>query len=154
MSTPSGNLKTYTGGCHCRAIRYSVALDLSAEHPSATKCNCSICLKTNRIGLAVDDPERDFKLLSPASVDEVAEYRFNTGNTHHRFCSRCGIHCFVHGSYVLEGSEVRHFSINAVTLDPDQEGLDLRGFKIGYWDGKEENWNAGLADKPYPGGTY
>ncbi|KXX81269.1 Centromere protein V [Madurella mycetomatis] len=159
MSAATNNLKTYTGGCHCGAIRYSVALDLSGPNPEATKCNCSICLKTNRMGVKVTDPGKNFKLLAPASLDDMSDYCFNTKSTHHRFCNNCGVHCFLHGRFVLEDQEISYFGLNAVTLDPDQEGLDFRSFNVKYWDGKNwdgkpENLTTGTADKPYPGGTY
>jgi hypothetical protein len=144
----------YTGSCHCGAVRYSVALDLSNPSFEATKCNCSICLKTNRLGVRIPDPEQSFKLLSPASLDDVPAYRFATKQSQHRFCNKCGIHLLCHGEYEYEGQVHKIFSINAVTLDPDQEGLDLREWKVRFWDGKKENWNAGPAEKPYPGGSY
>lgn len=149
--TNPANLKTYTGGCHCGAIRYSAQLDLSAPHPDATKCNCSICLKVNRVGLSVEQPETRFKLVSPGSIDDVPEYRFGVKRQSYRFCNVCGVHCFSSGSYEYEGKVVDNFAINAVTLDQGQ-GVDFRAFKVGHWDGKTENWAAGLSDTAYPGG--
>jgi hypothetical protein len=43
--------------------------------------------------------------------------------------------------------------INVVTLDQDQD-VDLRKFKRMYWDGKENNWAAGLKEEPYLGGCF
>jgi hypothetical protein len=86
-------------------------------------------------------------------MSSVPLYQFAAKSQHHHFCDKCGIHVFGYGSYVWEGEEVKTFSINAVTLDPDQ-GVDFREFKIGYWDGKTGNWEAGMGEKPYPGGTY
>ena len=149
LSSEPGSLKTYTGGCHCGAVRYAVSVDLSQTR--ASKCNCSICLKTNRMSLEVK-PE-DFKLISPATLDAVPDYQYGSKSQHHHFCDKCGIHCFLHGSFVFEGQESKNFSINAVTLDPDQ-GFDLREFKVVYWDGKTQNWAAGPSEKPYPGGYY
>ncbi len=142
--------KTYQGGCHCSLIRYTVTLSLPSP-PEATKCNCSICLKTNRIELAVSDPDKNFKLLSPASMDSVPAYRFNAKKFRHCFCTTCGVHPFSFGSYEYEGQEVEMFCVNAATLDPDQ-GLDLREFKVRYWDGKTDGWEKGMRDEPYPGG--
>lgn len=141
--------KNFSGGCHCGYIRYTADIDLT--EPKASKCNCSICLKTNRLSLSVT-PEQ-FKLVSPSSFEDLADYTFGSKSQHHYFCKACGIHCVGKGSYVWEGKEVHNMSINAVTLDEDQ-GIDLRAFKVTYWDGRENNWGAGAQNEPYPGGCY
>ena len=51
-----------------------------------------------------------------------------------------------------EGEVVEFFSVNLVTLDQPQEGLDLSVFRIEYWDGRNDNWMAGKSDVPWPGG--
>lgn len=105
--------------------------------------------------MSVQVPQQDdnFRLLKPDSAEspELGDYTFGTGLNHHRFCKNCGVHCFTKGMYVYEGKEVHHFSINAVTLDQGQD-IDLRKFKITYWDGKEDNWTPG--DEPFLGGVY
>lgn len=145
----ASTIKPLTGGCHCGAIRYSVDLDLA--NLSAQKCNCSICHKTNRLPIPVD--RKNFKLTNPSSMDQVPQYQFGPKRQHSHFCTTCGVHCFSYGSYEFQGQTINNFSINAVTLDPDQ-GVDLRAIKVGHWDGKADNWAAGIAEKPYPGGYY
>lgn len=48
----------------------------------------------------------------------------------------------------------KFYSVNVLTLDQGTaEGeIELTRFKILYWDGREENWEAGPGEKPYPGG--
>lgn len=148
-------LKTYTGGCHCGFLRYSfLAADLATAKFS--KCNCSICHKINRLSLSI--PRSQLTVLSPTATesgttDEIPRYKFGSQQMENSFCGKCGIHCFSSGWYEWEGEKVESFSVNAVTLDPDQ-GVDFREVKIVYWDGKGDNWKAGTADRPYEGGCF
>jgi hypothetical protein len=141
--------KTFTGSCHCAAIRYTVRLALPTP-PIATRCNCTICLKTNYTGLQV--PPADFTLVSPASEADVRDYQWRSKDAHRFYCDNCGVHVFSRTKYEVGGQEVNGFGINIVTLDQPQEGLDLSRFEIRYWDGRGDNWMAGQKSAPYPGG--
>lgn len=79
--------QTYSGGCHCGAVRYEVDLDLSQ---GTLKCNCSICGKA-RAWLAFASPS-DFRLQRGA--DALGEYLFASKNINHQFCKTCGIKSF------------------------------------------------------------
>jgi hypothetical protein len=61
---------TYTGSCHCGAVRFQVVVD---KH-EVDDCNCSICKKKGFLHLIVP-PER-FTLLSGAEA--LTTYTFNT----------------------------------------------------------------------------
>ncbi|KAF2182944.1 hypothetical protein K469DRAFT_668928 [Zopfia rhizophila CBS 207.26] len=151
--TSSDNIKTYTGSCHCGFLRYSIDIDLA--EPKATKCNCSICLKLNILSLKIEPPST-LTLISPPTKDDplLGNYTHGSKSIHFYFCKTCGVSAFYEGKYVtLDGTEVYTLNVNAVTLDPDQ-GIDLRQFKVQYWDGKASNWAAGARDEPYPGGSY
>ena len=153
--------KTYAGSCHCGHIKYTVALALS-DPPTAGRCNCTICLKTGFTSVRVATPS-DFQLLSPSSAtldsnDEVGDYQFRSQDVHKYFCKKCGVQVFSKGKYVFEGTEVNFFTVNILTLDQPQpvgsegEGLDLSMFKIKYADGRNDNWQGGTKDVPWPGG--
>jgi hypothetical protein len=141
--------KSFTGSCHCGFIKYKVAL-LFTDTPTASRCNCTICLKQGFTSLRVSS--KDFTLLSPQSVSEIKDYQITSKDVHKYFCDKCGIHVYSEGKYESEGAVHEFFTINILTLDQPQEGLDLNEFKIQYWDGRNDNWYGGMKDVPWPGG--
>lgn len=98
--------KTYEGGCHCRAVRYEVELDL--EQP-VMECNCSHCQAKGFLLQFV--PADTFTLISGEEV--LTEYRFNTHKIAHRSCSRCAVQCFGQGE--KDGKPM--YAINVRTID-------------------------------------
>lgn len=81
--------RTYTGGCHCGAVRYEVTADLA----QVAECNCSICQKRGALWTFVKD--RDFRLLSDGG--SLADYQFGRRTIHHLFCPTCGVGAFSRG---------------------------------------------------------
>ena len=96
---------TARGGCHCGAVRFTVAFDTP---PVLLDCNCSICARTGFLHLIVG--AADFTLL--AGAEALGDYRFATGTARHLFCRTCGIK-----SYYVPRSHPDGFSINWRALD-------------------------------------
>jgi len=74
----SGEL-TYTGGCHCQAVRFE------CQAPSVLECwdcNCSICRMKQNTHFMV--PEEKFTLQQ--GEGKLTTYTFNTGVAKHTFC--------------------------------------------------------------------
>lgn len=113
--------KTYTGGCHCGAVRYEVRMKLEG----AITCNCSICSKTGTMLAFV--PASDFELKSGA--DALTDYQFGRKNIHHLFCSRCGIRSFARAK-MPNGTPMA--AINVRCLD----GVDLAQVPLQPFDGR------------------
>ena len=146
------------------------------------KCNCTTCHKTGMLHLRVPNAPEDFALLSPTDpLKELSDYTCFQGQVHWLFCPTCGVRCFcfggkgetaeteIDGKKVtvwrpskedgwVEGKNGSYLLINALSLDPLQEGLDLREWaenkKIMYLQVLDLEKFAKTYDKPYLGGTY
>jgi len=117
----------HRGGCHCGAVRYTVA---APARITAQRCNCSICARTGFLHLIV--PAAAFTLESGA--DRLTEYTFNSGVARHRFCRVCGVK-----SFYVPRSNPDGYSINVHCLDPGT----LAEVTIEDFDGR--NWEANAA---------
>ena len=108
-------LKTYSGSCHCGAVRFQADIDLAQP---TYRCNCSVC-RRNRFWPAIVAPER-FRLL--AGADALADYQIHTHTAHHHFCKVCGIYPF-HRKRVTPD----YYGINVYCLDGfDPAGIPIR----------------------------
>lgn len=96
----------HRGGCHCGRVRFEVDAPGRIE---ALDCNCSICRMSGFLHLIV--PASRFRLL--AGVDDLREYRFNTGAARHLFCAHCGIK-----SFYVPRSNPDGIDVNVRCLDP------------------------------------
>ena len=116
--------KTYTGHCHCGAVRYTATTNLS----SMGDCNCSRC---RRLGWVMQSlPAADFKLES--GEDNLSLFHFNTETIDHLFCKTCGIESFARGT---DGKGTETVMINVNCLD----GVPLVDRSaVKHWDGA--NW--------------
>lgn len=79
---------TYSGSCHCGAVRFEV--EVGASTVEMTTCNCTLCRKKNALMIQV--PDTQLRLIS--GEDQLATYVWNTGVARHHFCRTCGIYTF------------------------------------------------------------
>ena len=114
------------GGCHCRAVRFSV--ELPDPPVAALDCNCSVCVMTGFLHVMV--PHDNFELLT--GREALASYRFGTGTAEHIFCRICGVK-----SFYQPRSHPDAWSVNANCLD---QAIDL---EVEQFDGR--NWELAKA---------
>jgi len=112
--------QTYTGGCHCGAVRFSASADLGA----VIECNCSHC---SRKGLLLTFTPRDQFTLEKGG-GSLTEYRFNKRVIAHQFCKVCGVQPF---AFAKDPKGVDTAAINVRCVD----GVDLATLKRTPYDG-------------------
>lgn len=124
----------HKGSCHCGAVHFEVLVDAT----SGTRCNCTVCTKTYVTGAR--GTLGSLKVLK--GHDDVSGYQ--TGHATRHFCKRCGIHLWGDGHVAEIGGDFLSVNLNAL------DDIDLGEVKIGYYDGRHDNWHAGLRDAPWP----
>jgi hypothetical protein len=117
---------TYSGGCHCGAVRFEIDAPAQLD---VLDCNCSICRRSGHLHLIV--PRSHFNLVDGA--DALTTYTFNSGIARHQFCRICGIKAFY-----IPRSNPDGVDVNARCLEPPPESLNVEPF-----DG--HNWEAHVA---------
>src|SRR5262245_36933514 len=110
-----GQTRTYSGGCHCGAVRFEAELDLSQP---VGKCNCSICTKVNQAGLIIKPSA--FRVTKGQA--ELSYYKLSLEPNHRAFCKHCGIQLYGAGHLAEIGGDF--CSVNVMTVD-GIEPLDL-----------------------------
>ena len=129
--------RTYQGSCHCGAARFEVTADLST---GGSRCNCSVCTKVAQTGGLVK-PEA-FKLLS--GEDALSFYEWGGRTARRYFCKTCGVSVFGRGSLPQLGGTYVSVFYNCL------DNVEVGDLKVGYFDGRHNNWMAGLRDRPWP----
>jgi hypothetical protein len=128
--------RTYSGSCHCGAVRFECEVDLKQL---TSKCNCSVCMKT-----------RFWKTIVKAGAlrllegeEALTDYQFGSNSIHHLFCSRCGVKPFGRGHMDELGGTF--FAINVACLD-DATPQDLAEAPVRYEDGRHDDWGSPPAE--------
>lgn len=127
MPATTAPLRTLSGGCHCRAVRFTVQVDPSTAR--VVWCNCSICTMKAYAHLIVPAGALRFE-TDPSAL---SEYRFGSRTARHLFCRSCGIH-----SVYVPRSHPDGHSVNVHCLDDADRAwaqeLPREGFDGRHWE--------------------
>ena len=136
------SLKTYSGGCHCGAVRFEADLDLAA---GSNRCNCSLCFKA-RAWFAFAKGAEHFRLL--AGADALSEYRWTPPERPepfltYAFCRHCGIRVFGRGEMPALGGTFH--AVHLTALD-DAAAEDLAQSPVQFVDGRHGHFDRAPED--------
>jgi len=139
-------LKTYSGSCHCGAVRFEADLDLAA---GSNRCNCSLCFKS-RAWFAFAKGAEHLRLLQGTGA--LREYRWTPpGRSEpfltYAFCSHCGIRLYARGDMPQMGGTFHAVHVTSLdtTLD-DATADELAASPLHYADGRHDHFNQPPAD--------
>jgi hypothetical protein len=126
----------HQGSCHCGAVTFEATFEL----PFGTRCNCTICTKTMYTG-AMCKPDA-FRLI--AGESELSGYAWGHKVATRYFCKHCGIQLFGKGSLEELGGDFVSINLNCI------DGIDVHALPLRHWDGRHDNWGAGMSEAPWP----
>jgi hypothetical protein len=132
----TNNVKKHLGSCHCGDVRFEVEIDATR----GGRCNCSICHRL--AGTTGMVKPAAFKLLTDEAKLTMYEWGGKTGQRY--FCARCGVTCFGKGYLEQVGGAYVSVFLNCL------EEVDVNAINVGYWDGRHNNWQAGMRSAPWP----
>ena len=135
----SDTIKTHKGSCHCGAVKFEVDIPVN-EASQGTRCNCSACTKFST--LAKGTKPDALRLI--AGEEHLSTYEWGAKIGKRYFCKHCGVHCFMRGHLAEMGGDFASVNMNA--LDDVDPGL----VRVTYWDGRHNNWEAGMRNEPWP----
>lgn len=129
-------LKTYSGSCHCGAVRYRAEFDLSA---GTKKCNCSICTKARAWFAFV--PADHFHLTE--GEEALTDYQWTPPGVsrprlRYQFCGKCGVRIAAQGDVEALGGPF--YAVAVASLD-DADPDELAAAPIRYVDGRHDHFD-------------
>ena len=130
------SIKTYSGSCHCGAVRFQAELDFAQ---GTFKCNCSSCTKArswlivapaSRFRLVKGEASQaDYQWTPPGRVKPMAQFHF---------CKQCGIRTPALGELAEMGGAFYAVQVSLLDdLDPDE----LAAAPIRYVDGRHDRFD-------------
>ncbi len=129
------SVETYSGSCHCGAVRFEADLDLA---DGSNRCNCSYCAKVRAWFAFAKGPGR-FRLLDGTGASEYRWTPPGASEPHltYTFCKICGVRAFARGELASLGGEFHAISVPTLALSPDQ----LASLPVHYVNGRDGRYD-------------
>jgi hypothetical protein len=134
-------LKTYSGSCHCGAVRFEADVDLAQ---GTVKCNCSSCIKARSWLIIV--PAGQFRLRSDSDAQGTYQWTppsHAAPTVQFHFCKTCGIRTPGRGDLASLGGVFHAVQVQLL------ENVDLDELvmaPIRYLDGRNDRFDQSPAD--------
>lgn len=136
--------KTFTGSCHCAAIRFECDVDLAS---GTRRCNCSFCTKARF--WKVFAMKGEFRLLQGEgflTAYQAGSSEWPKGHVHHYFCKKCGMRPFSKGFLEMAPFNGEFHAVNIACLDSATDE-ELAEAPIQYEDGRDGKWESAPKEK-------
>jgi hypothetical protein len=129
------SVQTYTGSCHCGAIRFEADLDLGE---GSNRCNCSYCAKARAWFAFAKGPTR-FRLLDGGGVSEYRWIPPGDAESHltFTFCRSCGVRTYAKGELEALGGTFHAISVPALDLTDEVRAA----IPVKYINGRERKYD-------------
>jgi hypothetical protein len=129
-------MKTYSGSCHCGAVRFQAELDFAQ---GTVKCNCTSCVKAR--SWLILAPAARFRLVK--GEERQAEYQWTPPErpmptVKYHFCKSCGIR--TPGLGELEAMGGAFYAVQVSLLD-DLDREELAAAPVRYVDGRHDRFD-------------
>ena len=109
-------MTTYTGSCHCGAIRIALTSQKKPEEMRVGRCGCSFCRRHG--ARTMGDPAGSVEFRCQPGA--LSRYRFGLGITDYLLCAHCG--AYVGAVMPDEGGAIGIVNVNSLdirdTFDP------------------------------------
>jgi len=111
-------VETYTGSCHCGAIRFEADIDLAE---GSNRCNCSYCAKV-RVWFAFAKGAERLRVLDGSGASEYRWIPPGHSESHltFTFCRTCGVRTFARGELESLGGTFHAVHVPTLDLSPEQ----------------------------------
>ena len=121
-------MTTYSGSCHCGAVRINFASDKKPEEMRVGRCGCSFCRRHGARTLGDPAGSVEFR----AAPHDLIRYRFGLGITDYLLCARCGT--YVGATMPDDGGTIGIVNVNSLDV---RDAFDAAP-PLHHYDGEDE----------------